>query len=122
MAESAYDDLIGRPFAKAGRGPDVFDCYGLVREMYARKGVTVPNYSTGPDAAPENAQILSGMTVWKKVDERPYVAVVFRLLGKLHIGYLLPYGKMIHCWERSGGVCVERFDTWRNKVIGYYDY
>jgi cell wall-associated NlpC family hydrolase len=122
MVNVDYADLIGKPFTKAGRGPDGYDCYGVVREMFRRAGKEVPNYSTSAESESENAQILAGMQVWKKTEAKPGVAVVFRLLGKLHVGYLLPYGRMIHAWERSGGVTVERFDAWQKRAIGYYEY
>jgi cell wall-associated NlpC family hydrolase len=122
MADLEYADLIGVPFKKAARGPDSFDCYGLVREMCRRAGKDVPNYPTHSSLETENAQILSGMEEWKPTTEKPGAVAVFRVMGKLHVGYILPYGKMIHAWERSGGVIVERFEPWKRRVIGYYEY
>jgi cell wall-associated NlpC family hydrolase len=122
MVNPEYADLIGKPFVRAGRGPDGYDCYGLVREMFRRIGKETPNYTTGPEGATGVAQILSGIREWKKVDYRPGVMVLFKLPTTLHVGFTLPYGKVIHTWDTSGGVCVERFEEWKLRAIGYYEY
>jgi cell wall-associated NlpC family hydrolase len=36
-------DLIGKPFKDGGRGPDSYDCYGLVKEVYHRLGIELPD-------------------------------------------------------------------------------
>ena len=36
---------IGLPFQDGGRGPHAFDCWGLVRDVYARElAVALPSY------------------------------------------------------------------------------
>lgn len=37
-------DLVGRPYALAGRGPHAFDCWGIVLEAFARAHVALPDY------------------------------------------------------------------------------
>lgn len=121
--EVRYDDLIGKPFSKNGRGPDSYDCYGLVHEMFKRYGRETPDYLIASHEGMANmARIALGIREWKKTESRPGVMVLFRLTQTLHVGFLLPFGRMIHTWERSGGVCVERFDAWKQKAIGYYEY
>ena len=39
----AVDDLIGKPYEGGGRGPDSYDCYGLVVEVESRMGRRVPD-------------------------------------------------------------------------------
>lgn len=39
-------DLIGKPFADGGRGPDEFDCWGLVKYIFHReRGIVLPDYA-----------------------------------------------------------------------------
>lgn len=38
----AYRDLLGKPFAWGARGPDSFDCLGVVYEVLSRAGIAVP--------------------------------------------------------------------------------
>ena len=41
-----YADLLSANFEYGGRGPKSFDCYGLVQEMYRRKGIETPNFDS----------------------------------------------------------------------------
>lgn len=38
-------DLVGRPYRDGARGPDAFDCWGIVLEAYARFDVHLPVYA-----------------------------------------------------------------------------
>lgn len=40
--EAALNELVGRPFARGGRGPAAFDCWGLVLAVRARLGLVLP--------------------------------------------------------------------------------
>jgi len=120
--EALTRDLIGRPFKYGGRGPDCYDCYGLVREMYRRMGKEVPDYHSPTTSGEIVAAMLSGRVMWQEVEERPGVVAMMKLAKSMHVGFLLPHGRMIHVWERSGGVCIEYFSIWRPRAIGFYDY
>jgi len=39
-----FDDLIGKPYKENGRGPDGYDCYGLVEEISHRLGIDLPSF------------------------------------------------------------------------------
>lgn len=117
-----YEDLIGKPFEYGGRGPDKYDCYGLLREMFRRAGKDVPDYHS-PDNGPEiMAKVLEEQQNWTEVEQQPGVAILIRLRGNAHVAYMLPYGMFIHTWDRCGGVTVERMRDWENRVVAYYDY
>lgn len=117
-----YHDLIGARFEYNGRGPDVFDCYGLVAEMYRRSGRVVPDY-----VSPDKGDLITNLfheavKLWTPVEERPGVMVALRVPGNVHVGYMLPLGKMIHAWEATGGVTVEPIKPWRRRILGFYDH
>lgn len=117
-----YEDLIGKTFEYGGRGPDKYDCYGLLREMYRRIGKEVPDYKS-PSVGPEIiAMILDKKQDWEEVEKKDGCAMLIRLRGNAHVGFTLPYGMFIHVWERSGGVTVERIRDWEARIVAYYDY
>lgn len=46
MSKLYYDDLIGKTFKWGGRGPEQYDCGGLMLVIYGRLGKKIPFYST----------------------------------------------------------------------------
>jgi cell wall-associated NlpC family hydrolase len=115
-------DLIGKPFRFGGRGPDYYDCYGLVREIMARRGIEVPDYTSPTKGAQIIAAMLSGRVSWQQVGVRPHCVALIRLPASMHVGYMLRPDLMIHAWERSGGVLIERMPDWKHRIVGFYDY
>lgn len=118
-----YSDLIGKPFRYGGRGPDYFDCYGLVREMCARQGNPLPDYVT-PNTDLGIAMLLAeGKKSWEQ-SPREAGAVVAIRVGRLvsHVGFMLSEFEMLHVWKHGGGVCVERMDEWERRIAGFYRF
>jgi cell wall-associated NlpC family hydrolase len=118
-----YDDLIGAPFRLGARGPDAFDCYGLVMELMRRAGASVPDYRSPQVMEEVAASIGRQMPHWTPCEPEPGAVATIRLGEHIsHVGIVLPFDRMIHSWERSGGVCVERLHTWRRLITGYYRF
>jgi cell wall-associated NlpC family hydrolase len=125
MAKVDYLDLIGAPFAYGGRGPDAFDCYGLVRELYRRHfGVTLPDYTTpeNGNGAKISALMACQMNLWQEVTPQPGAVLLMRIAGNSHCAFQLDPLYLIHAWDGSKSVVVERIDTWRHRIQGYYRY
>lgn len=123
MIVAPYFDLLGKPFVRGGRGPDSFDCYGLVKEMYRRAGIEVPDF-TSPGTL-EEVEILveRHSRRWTKVAPRTVGSVItFRVTGHgAHVGLMLENDRFLHAVEGSG-VCVERLTSEAYKPLGFYIY
>lgn len=121
--EPAYADLIGKPFKLTGRGPDSFDCYGLVMELGRRAGWQLPDHQS-PEVLRQVASVFAGcLPIWKPCEPGPGAVACIRMLGFItHVAWVLPHGRLIHVWEKSGGVCVERISTWERRIAGFYRY
>lgn len=118
-------DLIGKPFEYGGQGPDRYDCYGLVREVYRRSGYELP-FSLSPSNHTEITVLMAGkMNHFKPIDPVPGAIVGLRV-GRLmcHVGILVRQDHILHTWERSGGVIIERISmgAWANRVTGHYEF
>ncbi|WP_028449702.1 C40 family peptidase [Chitinibacter tainanensis] len=124
MADAALEfiDLIGVPFEYKGRGPDTFDCYGLLRELYRRQGHDIPDYISPTDGARISALFANQLVLWREVEPEPGAAVLIRVPGNMHCGMLIDRHRFIHTWEGAGGVCIEEIDDWKSRVLGYYRY
>lgn len=123
---------IGKPFKDHGRGPDGYDCIGLVLQIYKDNGIEVPDIwkydkSTGRKAmknfllsvaAAETAE-----TGWVKTEKEPLAMVVFKVGGILHAGVMLDDEKFIHALEGTA-VCMESLNNpiWANRVKGFYKW
>jgi cell wall-associated NlpC family hydrolase len=118
-------DLVGRPFESGGRGPS-FDCWGLVREVYRRYGIELPDY---PIAAVDHEQIArqvaQDLPSWREV-RPPYpvpAVAVFRLAGPLpcHTGAVISPGRFLHAREKTFS-CTEDLahPYWGRHLVGVY--
>jgi cell wall-associated NlpC family hydrolase len=118
----AYADLIGTPFKLGGRGPDAYDCYGLLEEAYRRAGKTILDYRS-PEAGPAISALIAGecARLWMPCEQRAGATVLIRVPFSLHVGYMINDFKMIHTWRNSGGVLVEPVEDWKRRVIGFYE-
>lgn len=122
MADPA--ELVGTPFQHGARGPDKFDCYGLVMHiMRSKHGVQLPDFRAVNDQAVIAANFANGVQVWEKTEERAGSVALFRIGRYIsHCGYMLDDMRMIHTWDKSGGVVIERVDTWQQRTVGFYRY
>lgn len=118
-----YADLIGVPFQYGGRGPDHYDCYGLVMECARRNGVTLPDFGFADDQAMVAAMMGATLPQWQQVAPQAGAVVLFRV-GRYvsHVGYMTSPHHMIHAWKEHGGVCVERIADWQQRIVGFYKH
>ena len=56
------NDLIGRPWRLGGRGPDAYDCWGLVREVLQRMrpGLPLPDWASDTMTRERQREIMAG--------------------------------------------------------------
>jgi cell wall-associated NlpC family hydrolase len=120
-----YADLIGAPFERGARGPDRFDCYGLVRFLIEREtGQQVPDYESPEDSPRVHALMICSRMFWRELPAaKPGCVVMFKLGREVcHVGFVIGDGLFIHAWEKSGGVTVERLSHWERRIEGFYEY
>jgi hypothetical protein len=118
-----YADLIGVPFKLGGRGPDFYDCYGLLAEIYRRRGIKILDYRS-PEAGPIISALIAGecARLWHPCKQQRNVSVLIRVPFSLHVGYMIDDYKMIHTWEKTGGVTVEPVSEWSKRIVGFYSH
>ncbi|CAG9228904.1 C40 family peptidase [Burkholderia vietnamiensis] len=122
-----YTDFLGIPFELGGRGPDSFDCYGLVMHLTElATGKRPPDYGVSGDAARIGAMMACARVYWKKLDgPKPGCCVLFRMGRHInHCGYVIDANRFIHAWDKTGGVTIERLSDWEKskRIFGFYEY
>lgn len=118
-----YLDLLGKPYERGGRGPDVYDCYGLVKELFERAGNGVPDFDA-PGSLEEIESLISDKSrKWRRVPIGTVGALLtFRVEGYgAHVGFMLPRDRFIHAWEHTG-VTTERLTGGLFTPLASYTY
>lgn len=118
-----YLDLLGMPYVRGARGPDSYDCYGLVKEMFHRAGNDVPDFDCPGSLEEIEALISDKQRRWRRIPIGTVGAIItFRVEGYgAHVGYMLQNDRFIHAWE-STGVTTERLTGGLFNPIASYTY
>lgn len=119
-----YDDLLGKKFAYHGRGPDEYDCLGLVIEVHRRHGIIIDDIQSSDNLEIIHTAIENHENVYETVKVPTLLTVgLFQLVPKYitHMGtFIDDYGNFIHIIENAN-VAIENINSvlWRNKIRGY---
>jgi cell wall-associated NlpC family hydrolase len=125
-------DYVGLPFREHGRGDGGYDCWGLVRKIYAEQyGICLPSLVDRYDGTTSKSAIQMADVVkdtardWMDIApgrEQEGDVISLRFYGHpVHVGVVIGGGMMLHVMEGIDS-CVEMYDRlkWRNKVAGFY--
>jgi murein DD-endopeptidase len=124
-----YLDLMGKEFEYGARGPEKYDCYGLMIEMRRRAGLPMPeSYSSTsmPEVMHDSIEHAKAVFPFRELPEpRPFCLVTFRLHPRYttHIGMVLgDCYRFIHILPKLR-VAVERLDSpcWSHRVTGFWE-
>jgi hypothetical protein len=118
--EIKYLDLLGKEWEEVGK------CYGLVRILYARRGIDLPVVEDPGDAEERNALFLMGLADHCEPITRPEPwALVTASIGRsefvTHIGAVLPGGRRFIHAQRSRRVTTDALNKvpW-GRIRGIY--
>ncbi len=143
------DAYIGLQYADGGRGPEAYDCWGLLRLVSGERfGIALPAYDgivwrsylsraeqVEADEAVKAFMLAERDVRWSPVwlatgsppEEplggrriRPGDGVLMRA-APLHVGIVVAPGWMLHIEEGSNSTCAPYDDIrWGRRVIGFY--
>ena len=124
------DHYVGLPFAERGRGPEAYDCYGLLRRVYAEKlGIALPSfsddYTTTEDGEALSDLIAGNLSPWRDIargSERVGDGVLMTLAGQpRHVGIVAAPGRVLHI-ERGMGSIIEPYTSPRisRRIVGFF--
>lgn len=120
---------VGVPFVDGGRGPDGYDCWGLVREVYARElGIMLPSY--GEISAHDLAQIAREMRTraddgWRAPPApAPFDVCLMRgpsgRAAVVHVGVMVDADRVLHVEAATAAVVVPvRHYSIAGRILGY---
>ncbi|WP_243795041.1 C40 family peptidase [Saccharopolyspora gloriosae] len=105
---------LGKPYVFGAKGPDAFDCSGLMQAAWAHAGV--------PISAGTTSQIHDGRAVAALGQLAPGDLVF--IPGSLgspsnprHVGMYAGYGLIVNAYDEGTGVVLEQLDAWEPQVV-----
>ena len=127
-------ELIGKPYKNNGRGPNSFDCYGLIKFIYKKfLSIELPEYNGYEENWYNHSDILreqlnkfadlwEPVNILKKWDILTFSHGVDSGITN-HCGLYLGEDKMIHCYE-SSPVVIDRVTRpyWEKNRTGIMRY
>lgn len=110
VVQSAIN-VLGKTYKSGSKGPDSFDCSGLVYYAYKRSNISVP---------PSTAGLLNAGYKIQRSEVLPGDLVFFKIKKYFHVGIMLNRKEFIHA-SRSRGVAVDDVEVnyWKKSLIGY---
>ncbi|MDX5412901.1 MAG: C40 family peptidase [Rhodobacterales bacterium] len=122
---TCFNDLIGVEFEYGGRGPESFDCWGLVQECHRRwHGIELPDYRSSSNRS-ENAAVMAaeGKRLWTQLPEIEPGAVLLLRVGRFgsHVGFAHSRTRFLQALE-GFGVMESRVSRFERQIIGAYRY
>ncbi|GAB3289022.1 C40 family peptidase [Parasphingorhabdus pacifica] len=105
---------LGAPYVWGAKGPDAFDCSGLMQAAWAYAGI--------PVSAGTTSQVHDGHAVGSLRQLQPGDLVF--IPGSLgspsnprHVGMYAGHGMVVNAYDESTGVILERLDAWAPQVV-----
>lgn len=120
-----FSQLIGIPFKYGGRTREELDCYGLVMLLYKELyGIDIPDV-VSPTILKEISELVeSEKCKWEPSDLVEGAVILFNIKGYgSHVGFCIGNDYMIHTWESTSGVTIERIGiNWQHRILGVYKW
>jgi cell wall-associated NlpC family hydrolase len=103
--------LLGKPYKSGAKGPDTFDCSGLIYYVYKKVNITLPVMTEG--------LIKAGYDV-SRDNVLPGDLVFFKLKKNLHSGIMINKTDFIHS-STSRGVTVDNIEStyWQKNFFAF---
>lgn len=127
-----WNEWIGLPYATGGRGPTVYDCWGLTRSVIvAGTGILLPEFSQGYENTDLEGDVPSFIQAqrecehWQRIpiaEAQPFDAMLFRVGGRVnHIGPVIKKGLFLHISKASGSFPESYTGVkWHQRIVECY--
>ena len=97
-----FSDLVGKPYGAGGRGPDFYDCYGLVIEAARRSGKPLRDVVYSDHALELSDKYAPTLNVEKISGPEKRAVIEMEYKGEIHIGFCLDEKTFIHTTSIQG--------------------
>lgn len=123
IKQDIYKDLLGKEFEYGGRGPDSYDCLGLIYIMMERLNIILPSKVSIIDRHLRSTALEDSRSMFNRIQKmEPGCIVAFNVAGLVaHVAVALDHNRFIHCQNKKR-VCIEKVNDlkWSKRVEGFY--
>ena len=125
LSPTIWEDLLFLPFVKGGRGPEGYDCLGLLLEIHRRMGkIITDDVAYIEDPVQRRAIMDRKLFSWRSCAVKPGAGLLFRSAGcPDHVGVAIDSDQFIHASESAGQVCLSYLSRhpWKNLFHGAFE-
>lgn len=104
----------GKPYVWGAKGPDAFDCSGLVQAAWAHAGVSIP---AGTYAEAKSGDAVVGMDELQPGDLLFIPGSDGTAANPGHVGMYIGQGLIVNAYDEKTGIVVDSIDHWRGQVV-----
>jgi cell wall-associated NlpC family hydrolase len=114
-ADSWALEVIGCPWVSGARGPDAFDCWGLVSWVYAnRRGMTLNPYASldAKNLFQVNSTVTNERGFWEEIEQPEELCLVAMSKRQVihHVGVWLSASRLVlHAMDKSSVIAQNVF-------------
>lgn len=105
---------VGKPYVWGAKGPDAFDCSGLMQAAWAHAGVPIAAGTSGQvntgDAVRSLGEVQSG-------DLLLTAGATGTPSNPGHVGMYVGANTLVNAYDEQTGVVLDRLENWANKVV-----
>ncbi|MEY8042348.1 C40 family peptidase [Saccharopolyspora cebuensis] len=105
---------LGAPYVWGAKGPDAFDCSGLMQAAWAHAGVPI---SAGTTSQVHDGQAVGGLGQLQPGDLVFIPGSLGSPSNPRHVGMYAGHGLIVNAYDASTGVILERLDAWAGEVV-----
>lgn len=108
---------VGKPYISGAKGPNAFDCSGLIYYIFSQNGYDIPR--TSVDGYWNNCP-----SIKKVSNPKPGDLIFFQNTykpGPSHIGIMISETQFVHAANEKDGVIISDISNpyWRSYILGY---
>ena len=121
-----FNDLFTARYELLARGPDAYDCYGLVLEVSKRLGIDLPEnilYTHANDAQESFEAQRDNFILLTRPELYCLVAIEYIPGYITHVGIMITREKFLHMTRAHGVLLTSLNDLrWKTKLRGFYKW
>lgn len=105
---------LGAPYVWGAKGPDEFDCSGLMQAAWAHAGVPI---SAGTYGQKDDGRAVSSLAEVQPGDLLLIPGSLGSPSNPGHVGMYAGHGVIVNAYDSSTGVILERVEAWADQVV-----